>query len=103
MARYVRDNNPTLSSNVTQFLHNMLEEYTSHSTTVDQSQLSSCGLMTIINSIGNAADNTSVNIVKTHAYGINEMQQDLGAQLAALRALSHHQSDEVNAREIFVS
>ncbi len=92
MSHYIRDSSPTLSSKVTQFLHDMLEDCISASSSVESQP---CSLMTIINSISNAADNTSIDIVKTHAYGINELQ-DLRAQLAALRALSHHQNSEVN-------
>ena len=56
----------------------------------------SCKLITIINSLGNAADNTSKDILKEHASGAGK-QTDLRAQLAAIRAMAQHYNLEVNA------
>lgn len=97
MSRYIRDSNPTLSLNITLFLHDMLENY--HSASPIKPSTQPCRVMTIINSIGNAADNTSIDIVKTHAFGADEFQQDIRTQLAAIRTLSRYSNTEVSAKK----
>ena len=77
MSRNIRQKDAYLSSNITQFLHNMVNEYKLGT----QKQ---CRLMTIINSIANAADNTSIDVIKDH---VSE-DTDLRTQMAAIRALA---------------
>ena len=51
--------------------------------------------MTIINSISNAADNSSIDIVRSHAMG-QDTSHNLKVQLAAIRALSRYSSTDVS-------